>query len=55
MSSISDEVDEEVEAEYDLESEEILDSILTISAVCRELVLPSIASEATASKKPVSS
>jgi len=41
ISSKSDEVDEDVEREamFDLESEEELDSILTILAVCRESVL----------------
>ena len=55
MSSISDEVDEDVEreAEFDLVSEEVLDSILTISVVvCRESVLPLGASEATAFEQP---
>jgi len=50
---MSDEVDEDVEREagFDLESEEVLDFILTISAtVCRESVLPLGASEATASE-----
>jgi len=37
-----DEVDEDVEREVglDLESVDVLDSILTISTVCRESVLP---------------
>jgi len=58
MSSISDEVDEDVEreAEFDLVSEEVLDSILTISAaVYKESVLPFGASEATTSEQPASS
>jgi len=58
ISSKSDEVDEDVEREagFDLESEEILDSILTISAtVCRESVLPLGAYEATDFEQPASS
>jgi len=50
-------VDEDDEIELDLVSEEVLDSIVTISAVvCKILELPSGASEATrASEQPASS
>jgi len=55
---MSDEVDEDVEREvgFDLESEEVLDSILTILAVvCKQSVLRLGASKATTSEQPTSS
>jgi len=58
MLSISDEVGEDVEREagFDLVSKEVLESLLSISAiVCRESVLALGASEATTSEQPASS
>jgi len=56
ISSISNDVDEEDEVEFDLVLEEALDYMLTILAsVYKELVLPSGASEATSFEKPASS